>query len=283
MARRAAGYYRNVFLQGSGVGTVTMDVPFDVVDGDTCVYIVFGMFNSLIDFRPGGNLEDGSITPPGDWVVGEYTYNHPLLFSGENFHVYVREWRTGDPMSVAFDLDPGPNDWNLFGGTIVHGVSVGYSGNPAFVAESVSWTSASADPVLMGPASGGPLGLTLHLHSIGLISNPTQGMAVFAPGGAFGGAVLDTYLDTGTTAEQVFLTDNDSGGYSPDYDYTISIVDGDMHTDRILLARLPLAPSRVASEPPVEDAGAQFTLRSRRVALQELPHQVTSTHLGRPL
>lgn len=105
-------------------------------------------------------------------------------------------------------------------------------------------------------------------------------------------AILHTLLsggpELGTYVWELALTEVHDEAVFVTPSFTITAVPSDTVVDggpyfwtwvMVLETIDPITPPEVI----VEDVSAQFTLRSRRVTLQELPHQATSTHLGRPL
>jgi hypothetical protein len=84
--------------------SLDIDVPVDIADGDTVLWLVFGQGNARLD--------DPStvVDPPGSWDPAEYDY----WTDSNGLHVFTRLWKTGDEattetFSVAGNTGSGVN------------------------------------------------------------------------------------------------------------------------------------------------------------------------------
>lgn len=265
---------------GGGGVTATFDSP--TTAGNLLVVV------AMTDDATHDYTSDGYFDLPDGWDDQDYVEEDTYVLTGfglstQGHFLAAREWATGDETSVTVG--------GAFGTTALWIAE--FAGAVETPSESIGRQSevdatgaASYTPVIGGSSShDGALFLDIIFDSA-VYEGAHPG---FHGSDFYGGAFVDGFESFETPGVlnlgwlfTVIMGEHDGVSGMGGMEMSIDPPFG-WSSNFMGLTLLFGTPPAVAAEPPVTDDSAQFTLRSRRVALQELPHQVTSTHLGRPI
>lgn len=121
---------------------ITIPAPSDVANGDIVVWVV-GTFAT--------NLENTSwVSAPATWTDGLYDKYFPLIFGTGHFHVWVRQWATGDAASEVFPVADG----HIFGEE-VYGIALATDTLPTTGVSAATWSQAPTESPMSLPVNSG--------------------------------------------------------------------------------------------------------------------------------